>query len=66
MTCGSQRWSSESARSQGVTAIVQFAWDTTMFYNNPFNQLGMYNNAPGMYYNNPFNQFGMYSECSPA
>ena len=29
MTCGSQRWSSESARSQGVTAIVQFAWDTT-------------------------------------
>ena len=30
MTCGSQRWSSESARSQGVTAIVQFAWDTTV------------------------------------
>jgi hypothetical protein len=35
-----------------------------MHYNNPFNQSGLYNNAPGMYYNNPFNQFNMYNNAA--
>src|SRR5271166_6688 len=35
-----------------------------MYYNNPYNQAGMYNNAPGMYYNNPVNQYGMYNNSA--
>ena len=38
-----------------ATAQAQNRGVSPMHYINPFNQSGMYNNAPGMYYNNPFN-----------
>ena len=47
-----------------ATAQAQDHGVSPMRYNNPFNQSGMYNNAPGMFYSNPFNQFNMYNNAA--
>ena len=46
MTCGSQRRSSESARSQGVTAILQFAWGTTERFGSATTSLSIQGEPP--------------------
>ena len=35
-----------------------------MYYNNPVNQHGMYNNSAALHYNNLVNQYGMYNSSA--